>query len=237
MILRIANMVDGGMEGSSAGQSVIAREHVRYTRVWAARAPITDGSEIPVWERMCNDTLYGAAGTKPQLPYPNFRVVNFVKAADRRPPNKYDSTVWGSSPGAIRLTPPEQRKPASKVDVPGVPGAFVVLDVFTPEECLQIIQAAQAVGFEKDQAADGSAMLKTSILARNFVWLADNHFLDHFYSQIKPFVAPAAPVFNGIGGGKVRGINARFRVYQYNENQLYRVSEMFCQSSLTLAPH
>lgn len=217
MILRIANMTT---EGTGAGESAIAGDHVRKSRVWAARQRVS--GEIPIWERMCNDELYGPKATKPTLPYPDFRVVHFVKAADRRPPNMYDSTVWGSSPGAIRLTPIDQRPKPSKVVVPDVPGAFVVLDVFTPDECLQIVQAAQAIGFEKDQAAEGSALMKTSILARNFVWLADSNFLDHFYSQIKPFVPPTAPVHDGVGGGNVRGINARFRVYQYNENQLYR---------------
>lgn len=49
------------------------------------------------------------------------------------------------------------------MEVPGVPGAFIVLDVFTPEECLQIVKAAEAIGFEKDEAAAGSAMMKTSV--------------------------------------------------------------------------
>jgi hypothetical protein len=116
----------------------------------------------------------------------------------------------------------------------------MVMDVFTPEECLQIAQAAEAIGFEKDEAAGGSATAKASvcpffssvtikaddqILARNFVWLADTPFLDHFYSQIVPFVPAHAPkTADGNGGGSVRGINARFRVYQYRENQVYRVS-------------
>jgi len=38
----------------------------------------------------------------------------------------------------------------------------MVLDVFTPEECLQIVQAAEAIGFEKDEAAGGSATTKAS---------------------------------------------------------------------------
>jgi hypothetical protein len=63
------------------------------------------------------------------------------------------------------------------------------------------------------------------ILARNFVWLADSQVLDHFYSQILPHVPSHAPkTADGNGGGSVRGINARFRVYQYRENQVYRVS-------------
>lgn len=110
--------------------------------------------------------------------------------------------------------------------MPGLPGAFLVLDVFTPDECLQIVKAATAHGWEKDQAAEGSATQKTSILARNFVWLADHQFHDHFYRQIKDFVPQRAPDEEGrLGmGGHVRGINRRFRVYQYTENQLYRVS-------------
>lgn len=37
------------------------------------------------------------------------------------------------------------------------------------------------------------------------------------------------------GGGKVRGINARFRVYRYCEGQVYRVGT--CLNLLTLAPY
>jgi hypothetical protein len=39
----------------------------------------------------------------------------------------------------------------------------MVMDVFTPEECLQIVQAAEAIGFEKDEAAGGSATAKASV--------------------------------------------------------------------------
>lgn len=117
------------------------------------------------------------------------------------------------------------------MDVPGVPGAFLILDVFTPEECLQIVKAASAIGFESDEAAEGSARSKSSILAKNFVWLADKPFLEHFYDRIKEFFPQTAPIADGAGGvvnggGKLRGINARFRVYQYTQNQVYRVSRM-----------
>jgi hypothetical protein len=52
------------------------------------------------------------------------------------------------------------------MDVPGVPGAFIVLDVFTPEECLKIVRAAEGVGFERDEAAGGSALNKISVSGR-----------------------------------------------------------------------
>ncbi|WWC92884.1 uncharacterized protein L201_007846 [Kwoniella dendrophila CBS 6074] len=195
-------------------------EVIKRKNVWKARETSKEDNEIQIWNMIQNNTLFE---TPPPNPYPGFRPVHHVKAADRKPPNLYDSTVYGSSPGAITLAPSEKRRKPTKVDVPDVPGAFVVLDVFTPEECLQIVEAAEAIGWEKDEAAGGSAINKSSILAKNFVWLSDASFLEHFYSSILPFVPQSAPIsVDGNGGGKVRGINARFRVYQYTENQLYR---------------
>jgi hypothetical protein len=46
----------------------------------------------------------------------------------------------------------------------------MVLDVFTPEECLQIAQAAEAIGFEKDEAAGGSATAKASVRPPILAW-------------------------------------------------------------------
>ncbi len=97
----------------------------------------------------------------PPQPYPGFRIVHRVPAAQRKPPNLYDSTVYTSQPGAIKLS--ATRPAPARHDIPGVPGAFLILDVFTPEECLQIVQAASAIGFEKDEAAEGSARVKSSV--------------------------------------------------------------------------
>lgn len=222
MILRIAG--DTGPEARTRGEGEVSRALVKRPRVWAARGPV-DG-EIALWPLMRAGTLFDGAPAPRTLPYPGFRSVHFVRAHERRPPNLYDSTVWGSEPGAIRLTPAAQRRKPARIDVPGLPGAFLVLDVFTPDECLQIVRAATAHGWEKDQAAEGSATQKNSILARNFVWLADEQVHDHFFAQIRDFVPQRAPDEHGrLGhGGNVRGINRRFRTYQYTENQLYRVS-------------
>ncbi|CAD6575237.1 MAG: hypothetical protein TREMPRED_001338, partial [Tremellales sp. Tagirdzhanova-0007] len=213
LILRIANMDVAGSGEPANGYAVIKRQCV-----WSAREGLE--GELGVWEMMKNGALHGS--TTP-TPNPNFRVVHHTPGPLRRPPNLYNSTVYASSPNTISFTPISSRRTPSKLDVTGVAGAFVILDVFTPEECLQIVQAASSIGFERDEASQGSARLKTSILARNFVWLADRPFLDHFYGQIRPFVPPVAPrSVDGNGGGQVRGINARFRVYQYTENQVYR---------------
>lgn len=226
MILRIAGDTgpeSDGTDGRRTRRTTETQALVRSPRVWTARGPV-DG-EIALWERMNAGTLFDGDGA-PALPYPGFRRVHFVAAHERRPPNRYDSTVWGSDAGAIRLTPRDARPAPTRLDVPGLPGAFLVLDVFTPDECLQIVRAATAHGWEHDQPAEGSATQKNSILARNFVWLADEGVHDHFFAQIRDFVPQNAPDEHGrLGqGGRVRGINRRFRTYQYTENQLYRVS-------------
>jgi hypothetical protein len=101
--------------------------------------------------------------TPPPNPYPSFKAVHHLPGHMRKPPNLYSSTVYASEPGAIVLHPAPRPSAPRRVDVPGVPGAFVVLDVFTPEECLQIVKAAEGVGFEKDEAAGGSAINKQSV--------------------------------------------------------------------------
>ncbi|WWD15601.1 hypothetical protein CI109_100023 [Kwoniella shandongensis] len=213
MILRIANMSPekGSEQEETANNAETAI--VRRKGIWRAREAVE--GEIKVAE------IIPKGNIPSPTPYPEFRVVNYIPGPERKPPNLYGSTVYASSPSAIKLS--TQRPKPAKHEVPGVPGAFLITDVFTPEECLQIVQAASSIGFERDEAAQGSARMKTSILARNFVWLADQNVLDHFYSTIVPFVPQAAPTsVDGNGGGKVRGINARCRVYQYTENQVYR---------------
>lgn len=191
LILRIAN--------TSTSNST-----VQTTPVFRAREPLPE--EVPIWSLITSGQLGETSAV--------FRKVHHIPGPLRRPPNVYDSTVYASD-NAINI---KAIRSPSRVDVPDVPGAFLILDVFSPDECLQIVQAAASVGFERDQAAEGSARMKSSILARNFIWLADELFNDHFFDRIKPFVPATAPNATG----NVRGINRRYRVYEYTENQLYR---------------
>jgi hypothetical protein len=94
----------------------------------------------------------------------------------------------------------------------------MIPNVLNPTTCESIIRAANTLGWEADQAAGGSAVDKTSVLAHNVVWLADEEFVGELFERIKPFVQEQ------VGGGKVRGINRRFRVYRYGPQQVYRVS-------------
>ncbi|KAJ7770285.1 hypothetical protein DFH07DRAFT_735466 [Mycena maculata] len=136
---------------------------------------------------------------------------------DRRPPNKHPAVVYSSPPNTFPLLPPSERtRQPQRFDVPGVPGAFIINDVFERAECKALIDAAEAVGMLPDEPTAGSATQLASVLAHNFIWLADQDFHATMYSRVVALLPQM------VHGGSVRGINARFRLYRYRPGALYR---------------
>ncbi|KAF7313939.1 Fe2OG dioxygenase domain-containing protein [Mycena chlorophos] len=131
---------------------------------------------------------------------------------ERRPPNKHPAVVYY---GAIPLFASSERKP-QRFDVPGVPGGFIINDVFDPSECKSLIEAAETVGMLPDEPTAGSATQLASVLAHNFIWLADESFIDTLYQRVVDFLPQK------VKNGAVRGINRRFRLYRYRPGALYR---------------
>merc|ERR1712144_35400 len=97
----------------------------------------------------------------------------------------------------------------------GVPNLHLLKDILSPNECEQIIAAAEMIGFTPDAPirAEGE---ESSILAHNFYWVVDNAFCNKLWARVSAFV----PV--DVGGKKVRGLNRRFRVYRYVPVAEYR---------------
>ncbi|KAJ6551186.1 hypothetical protein B0H19DRAFT_1156827 [Mycena capillaripes] len=136
---------------------------------------------------------------------------------DRRPPNKHPAVVYYSPPSTFPLLPPTGRtRQPQRFDVPGVPGAFIINDVFEPSECQALIDAAETVGMLPDEPTAGSATQLASVLAHNFIWLADVDFISTMYSRVVDLLPQT------VHGGAVKGINRRFRLYRYRPGALYR---------------
>jgi len=138
-----------------------------------------------------------------------FRVVQHLAAADRQPPNKHDLRIHASEPGTAALAP---SCAVSRVDMPGVPGAFMLKHLLTPGECERLLAAATAVGFDPDEPATGSA----SVLAHACAWLADAPLNDALFERCRALLPPV------LGGGDVVGLNARWRLYRYVPGAVYR---------------
>jgi hypothetical protein len=73
----------------------------------------------------------------------SFRVVEHVKGPLRRTPNRYDLTLYLSSPGTVVFDP--EKPPVSRIDVPNVPNAFLLTHVLSNSECRQVVAAAECM--------------------------------------------------------------------------------------------
>ncbi|KAF8876946.1 hypothetical protein BD779DRAFT_1559065 [Infundibulicybe gibba] len=123
--------------------------------------------------------------------------LQITPGADRRPPNKHAAIIYYSPPGTFPLLPKTDRtRLPQRHNLPGVPGAFIINDVFETAECESLVMAAEKIGLLPDEPIAGSA------------------------AQLSSRVVDFMP--QCIHGGDVRGINARFRLYRYRPGALYR---------------
>eukprot|EP00953_Heterococcus_sp_UTEX-ZZ885_P036748 18910-Heterococcus_DN1.PRE.2 len=102
-------------------------------------------------------------------------------------------TLWASQPGSVILdehtangrpndVETDGSNRVTRLEVPFAPGAFLLQNVLSKAECAQLIAASEALGYTADEPAGGSV----SVLAHNFVWLADDELLSTVYSRCKP---------------------------------------------------
>jgi hypothetical protein len=143
-----------------------------------------------------------------------FKIVYQEKGLGRKPPNEHDMTLYSCPPLTIPQNPPVL--PASKFDLPILPGVFILKNILSHQECFDILSAAESIGFTPDMPSGGTAKDLNSVLAHNFFWLADEELLERVYSRSLPFLPPS------IQGQDIAGLNARWRVYRYTPGSIYR---------------
>ena len=136
---------------------------------------------------------------------------------ERQPPNHHDLHIYtlpyrlldtASAESAHAATPPE------RLNVPQVPGAFVLTDVLSAAECARITAVAEAIGYTPDHplsrpAASGIGGLEI---------LMSTTTMAAIFARCESVLPPT------LGGGKLAGINARCRFFKYTdaEKAVYR---------------
>ncbi|KAF9527268.1 hypothetical protein CPB83DRAFT_895488 [Crepidotus variabilis] len=169
-------------------------------------------SSTPVQPEMSSDPDCTSSEAPKSL-----KVLQTTPGPERRPPNKHPAIIWYSSPGMFPLLPSSQRaRQPARHDVLGVPGAFIINDALDVSECRSLVKASEAVGLVPDEPVAGSATQLSSVLAHNLIWLADTEFIEGLYQRVANLLPQA------VHGGKVQGINRRFRLYRYRPGALYR---------------
>lgn len=85
-------------------------------------------------------------------------VVEVTPAAKRKPPNQYDATIYTTTQPILSTF----SSAVKRHDIPAVPGAFVLENLLSADECRAIIGLGESVGFSPDRAVGGSAVQQAS---------------------------------------------------------------------------
>mmetsp|Transcript_40654 Transcript_40654/g.81531 ORF Transcript_40654/g.81531 Transcript_40654/m.81531 type:complete len:537 (-) Transcript_40654:271-1881(-) len=187
----------------------------------ALGAPAASGQQavtvLPAWfphDSQSDATAATAAANRPQpLPEPSrldtavlgVHVVLTERGGERQPPNHHDLKIYACH-STLRILD-ESSPPTRRVDVPGVPGAFVLLDVLSYAECATLTSIAQTMGYTPDHPL--SRLAASGIEALE--WLQHTHVIDRLHSRCAPHL-PAV-----LSGGTLAGINARWRFFRYTD--------------------
>ncbi|PPQ65025.1 hypothetical protein CVT24_008173 [Panaeolus cyanescens] len=171
---------------------------------------------LPLSDRQSNPTHYNLDEVVANA-VSVLKPLDTTPGSQRRPPNKHPCVIYYSPPNTFPLLPVSQLiSPPKRYDVPGVPGAFVITSALDPRESAALVMAAEKIGLLPDEPVGGSATQKESVLAHNFVWLADEVFERGLFDRIKELLPQE------VNGGRVMGINKRFRLYRYRKGSVYR---------------
>ena len=131
----------------------------------------------------------------------DFRLVTREPGSVRR-----DLPIWESTPGVVRFDA-DGWGPVQRDDVPDVPGAFVLSNILSSDECEQLLGLSSAMGWTEDAPVSLGRQIRQN---ENCVWIAD----DSLWAPIWTRLAPHMPVDPERGAAV--GLNQRWRLYRYD---------------------
>jgi hypothetical protein len=138
----------------------------------------------------------------------DYRIIHTVPAIDR--PSKTDLNMYTLTKGRFILkdiSNTAQESSSIRANVPGVPGAFVMTNVLSHDECDQWLEFANAIGYAPD----------TVVGINHVLWLAEDDLIHSLFKRCKRHLP------SHIDGCELTGINARLRFFRYEPGAAYRV--------------
>ncbi len=147
----------------------------------------------------------------------NTRLKPFYIAARESGSTHQDLPLWGSrEENPLQLA--EQPQPViSRSLVPGVRGAFQLLDVLSAAECQAFIDATEAMGYNEDAAVSLGRDIRHNM---NLNWIVDTTTERRIWSRIAPLFNDQSRHFSG---HKPLGLNQRFRFYRYEKGDFFGI--------------
>ncbi|WP_020414051.1 prolyl hydroxylase family protein [Microbulbifer variabilis] len=141
-----------------------------------------------------------------------------------------DFYVIAREPGAEHPSLPtwatHQENPASlsehipsnieRREIPEVPGAFQLLNIFSAEECQRLIEITEAVGYLPDAAVSLPRDVRHN---DNLTWVVDESTERLVWQRVQNLMQDPESYF---GGRKPVGLNQRFRFYRYGTGDYFK---------------
>lgn len=172
--------------------------------------------------------LANAAGPHFELG-PHFRIASRETGAVRRDipvfamseglvPRGQDDVEGSADARGIRGSPPgsasaDAQGSGGSQCVDGVPGAVLVRGVLSPDECDQLIKLTESAGYDEDAPTRLGRHVRHN---ENCVLVASEAFNDLIFERCRSSLPPV------VAGGKLSGINRRWRFYKYHPGDLFR---------------
>ena len=160
----------------------------------------------PAVERLAS-TLLPAALPSKYLKNQDFQLLTRESGSERR-----DLPIWVSTPETIRWS--ETFGPVARTEVPGVQGAFVLSNVLSVEECTQLLQLSEAMGYTEDAPVSLGRHIRRN---ENCVWLADDSLWQPIWRRVAEHMPPR------VEGGAPAGLNQRWRLYKYGTSDVFKI--------------
>ncbi|MBW2420836.1 MAG: 2OG-Fe(II) oxygenase [Deltaproteobacteria bacterium] len=110
----------------------------------------------------------------------------------------------------------DRRASLERVEVEGVPGAYRLLGVLSPDECRRFIECTESLGYLPDAAVSLPRSVRHN---HNATWVVDEETDGIIWQRCKDFTTDDDALF---GGKKALGLNARFRFYRYAGGDFFK---------------
>ena len=124
--------------------------------------------------------------------------------------------TWGSrieNPAQLSKKVPQR---IARQELPEVPGAFQLLNVFSQEECLRLIELSEGLGYLPDAAVSLPREVRHN---DNMTWVTDDTTRCVIWQRCRSLLHDPD---NHFDGREATGINARFRFYRYSTGDYFK---------------
>jgi hypothetical protein len=122
--------------------------------------------------------------------------------------------LWTDQPGEFNPFDSSPSEPATRINVPEVPGAFQLLNVLSQHEADNIVIMAEKLGFHQDSPVSLPYEIRHN---GNMNWVVSDFIDAEIWKRSKELITES---FNS---KSAKGLNARFRFYRYGIGDFFKL--------------